>query len=81
MDSTRPVDAEQLKRWLAGVFERAAPTYGRVGPPYRAQLGQPPAELGDIPRPRYEAVVIPPTWSARNPKPSELKPALCRLDQ
>jgi ubiquinone/menaquinone biosynthesis C-methylase UbiE len=42
-------DAERMKQGLAGVFDRAAPTYDTHGPPFFAMFGRRLVELARIP--------------------------------
>lgn len=44
--SSRSVD--ETKQWLAGVFDRAAPTYDHVGPSYHEHFGRSLVELAEI---------------------------------
>ena len=49
IDSDEPTDMAQRKQRLAGVFDRAAPTYDRVGPRFFSHFGRHLVELARIP--------------------------------
>lgn len=48
MSQSTRTEADQRKQHLAGVFDRAAPTYDQVGPRFFQQLGQRAVELAQI---------------------------------
>jgi len=49
IESDEPTDMAQRKQRLAGVFDRAAPTYDRVGPRFFSHFGRRLVELARIP--------------------------------